>query len=241
MGYVTSQMLLQKSISSQKFIHGFCDKEYQMDEVKIKRTLNCESMKVIRVDQQHTTHPVWIGSNNQELVVADAMVTQTPDLLLCVKTADCVPILIYDESSHMIAAIHAGWKGLCFGIIENTVQMMIDHNADLKGMIVAVGPCIQKASFEVDQKVVEQFKGYESYFESQKETSGESKFLGDLPQIAKAKMEALGILQIDILSIDTYQDDRFFSYRKGTHQGIEEKGRQMSCIALKQDSCIGLL
>lgn len=232
MGYVTSQILLQKSIFSQKFVHGFCDKECQMDESKIKQTLNCSSMRVIRVDQQHTTQPIWIDSSHQDMLVGDAMVTQTTDLLLCIKTADCVPILIYDESSNAIAAIHAGWKGLCYGIIENTIQMMISHNADPKSMIAAIGPCIQKPSFEVDQKVLEQFKGYEEYFEFQKEISGESKFLGDLPQIAKAKMKTLGIDKIDVLLIDTYQDERFFSYRKGTHQGFEEKGRQMSCIAL---------
>ncbi len=241
MGYLTSQILTNKSLSTQKLIHGFCDKECGMDEKKITQTLGCDRFSVICVDQQHTNQPIWVDEHHHANVVGDAMVTQTPHLLLCVKTADCIPILIYDENANMVAAIHAGWKGLCHGIIENTVSMMVDHKANPVNMVAAIGPCIQKESFEVDQNVVNQFQRFENYFYPQKEQhetsqQGTVKFLGDLPQIAKMKMHALGIDNIDILNVDTYQDERFFSFRKATHQCFEEKGRQMSCIGLNQTS-----
>ncbi|MBA4249751.1 MAG: peptidoglycan editing factor PgeF [Candidatus Puniceispirillum sp.] len=241
MGYLTSQILSKKSQLTQKFIHGFCDKECGMNETKIAQTLDCEGFSVVRVDQQHTNQPIWVDELRNANMAGDAIVTQTPCLLLCIKTADCIPILIYDENSNMVAAIHAGWKGLCYGIIENTVAMMIGRKANPVNMVAAIGPCIQKESFEVDQNVVNQFQGYEDYFYPQKEQQeknqkGMVKFLGDLPQIAKMKMHALGIHNIDILNVDTYQDERFFSFRKATHQGFEEKGRQMSCIGLNQIS-----
>ena len=80
---------------------------------------------------------------------ADALVTNRPDILLAVKTADCAPILLADAQAGVVAAAHAGWRGALEGVLEDTVRKMISLGADPAHIVAAIGPCIGAQSYEV--------------------------------------------------------------------------------------------
>lgn len=87
----------------------------------------------------------------------DALVTFKDDVAIGVRTADCVPILIHAEDVNGIAAIHAGWKGTLGGIVDNTIDVLVEHGAAPSKMKVAFGPSISKTHYEVGKELAEKF------------------------------------------------------------------------------------
>ena len=164
---------------------------------------------------------------------ADAIVTDRPGLLLGVLTADCGPILLADRQAGVIGAAHAGWKGALGGVIGATVAAMAALGADRARIAAAVGPCIARASYEVDDPFRDRFlrndEAYERFFLAGR--AGHQHF--DLEGFVAARLAAEGIGRIDALGLDTYSDEqRFFSYRRATHRGEPGYGRQISLIGL---------
>jgi YfiH family protein len=164
---------------------------------------------------------------------ADALVTDRPGLALAILTADCTPILFADAQAGVIGAAHAGWKGAVGGVIEATVAAMEGLGARRGAIVAAVGPTIARKSYEVDDTFFRRFAESdaenERFFLSGK--AGHYQF--DLEGYAVARLAAAGLSQIEALGLDTYSDPaRFFSYRRATHRGEPDYGRQISLIAL---------
>ncbi|HEY6817223.1 MAG TPA: peptidoglycan editing factor PgeF [Croceibacterium sp.] len=161
---------------------------------------------------------------------ADAMVTDVPDLLLGVVTADCAPVLLADREAGVIGAAHAGWRGAHGGVLENTVAAMERLGASAGRIAAAVGPAIAQPSYEVDGGFRAEFAaGDERFFVPGRE--GRWQF--DLEGYVAARLRAAGVATVDPLGLDTYADDtRFFSYRRATHRGEPTYGRQFSLIGL---------
>ena len=88
-------------------------------------------------------------SISKKRIKADAIITDQVKLPIAVLTADCVPILIYDNKKNMIAAIHAGWKGAFKGIIEKVISFMIKKGCKKNHITAAIGPCINQNSYNV--------------------------------------------------------------------------------------------
>lgn len=103
--------------------------------------------------QTHSIHVVWTEEPG-EAPDADAVITRVPGLCVAVKTADCIPILLYDERQHLVAAVHAGWRGTVGRIVHHTIREMQSRGEDLHAVI---GPGISLASFEVGDEVYEAF------------------------------------------------------------------------------------
>ena len=119
--------------------------------MKIKR-------KLLLMYQTHSNKVMIIIIKNKNLnkFKSDAIVTQLRGYGLGVVTADCVPIVLYDKKNHTIGCIHAGWKGALSGIVENTIKTF--KKISLKNKIfAAVGPCIDKKSYEVDLDFYKKF------------------------------------------------------------------------------------
>jgi YfiH family protein len=178
--------------------------------------------------QIHSNHVIIVDHDNQETVTmkADALVTTLPQVKLSVKTADCIPILLYSQD--VVAAIHAGWRGAHSGIIQNTVKVMQRLGA---GEILAhIGPCIRQDSYEVD------WGFYRTFITQHIDNRRFFKHLHfDLPGYCKAILNNIGITQILDEGIDTYtQPDSFYSYRHSLHRGLklDEQQRQFSWIML---------
>lgn len=164
---------------------------------------------------------------------ADAMVTDLPGLALGILTADCAPVLLADRQAGVIGAAHAGWKGAYGGVIEATVAAMESLGADRARIAAAVGPCIARKSYEVDdgflRRFVEAEPENETYFSGGR--VGHHQF--DLEGFVLSRLAAAGLGRVEALGEDTYsQPDRFFSYRRATHRGEPTYGRQISLIAL---------
>ena len=165
---------------------------------------------------------------------ADAMVTDRPGLVLGILTADCAPVLFADREAGVVAAAHAGWKGALGGVVEATVAGMERRGASLGRIAAAVGPCIARRSYEVDEGFLRRFAEadpeHERFFTLGRE--GHHQF--DLEGFVLSRLAAAGLTRIEALGEDTYsQPDRFFSYRRATHRGEPDYGRQISLIALR--------
>jgi YfiH family protein len=164
---------------------------------------------------------------------ADAMVSDRPGLLLGILTADCAPVLFADEAAGVIGAAHAGWRGAFAGITDSTIAAMERLGASRERICAAVGPCIGPASYEVDDGFRARFLDADPanarFFTDG--PAGKPHF--DLPRYVVHRLLAGGIGEVEALHLDTYADaDRFFSYRRATHRGEADYGRQLSAIAL---------
>lgn len=164
---------------------------------------------------------------------ADAMVTDRPGLALGILTADCTPILFADREAGVIGAAHSGWKGAIGGVAEATVAAMERLGGERGRIVAAVGPTIARKSYEVDEGFFRRFleadPENERFFSGGR--AGHHQF--DLEAYVVSRLAAAGLRQIEALGLDTYSDaDRFFSYRRATHRGEADYGRQISLIAL---------
>jgi YfiH family protein len=165
---------------------------------------------------------------------ADALVTDRPDLLIGVLTADCVPILFADARAGVIGAAHAGWKGAIGGVVGATVEAMEGLGADRARIAAAVGPCIGRASYEVDDGFLARLcaddPANERFFLAGRR-DGHHQF--DIEAYVVARLAAAGVPRIEALGLDTYADpDRFYSYRRSVHRGEPDYGREIALIGL---------
>jgi polyphenol oxidase len=168
---------------------------------------------------------------------ADAMVTDRPSLLLGILTADCAPVLLADAEAGVIGAAHAGWRGALAGVTDSTIVAMGELGAGRGRIRAAVGPCIGPASYEVDQsfrdRFVEDDRANGQFFLDG--LGGKPHF--DLPSYVEHRLRSAGIAEVEMLRFDTYADpDRFYSYRRATHRGEADYGRQVSLIAVPPNS-----
>jgi YfiH family protein len=163
----------------------------------------------------------------------DALVTNRPGIALGILTADCAPVLFADVAAGIVGAAHAGWKGALGGVTDATILAMEAIGADRSRIVAAVGPCIARASYEVDAGFLRRFceddPANERFFADGRD--GRHQF--DLESYVVARLAGAGIGRIEALGLDTYADeDRFFSYRRATHRGEAAYGRQISLIGL---------
>ncbi|MDE2379998.1 peptidoglycan editing factor PgeF [Bradyrhizobium sp.] len=164
----------------------------------------------------------------------DALVTRTPGLALGVSTADCGPVLFVDPVARVIGAAHAGWKGALTGVLESTIETMERLGAARADIIAAIGPLIRQDSYEVGNEFVDRFIAADAdnaVFFMPSVREGHAMF--DLAGFIRMRLEAAGVLMIDDLGLDTYADERFFSYRRSVHRREPDYGRHIHAIALE--------
>jgi YfiH family protein len=165
---------------------------------------------------------------------ADALVTATPHLAIGVTTADCGPILFVDPQKRIIGAAHAGWKGALTGVLESTLQAMEELGAERGRIVAAIGPLIRQPSYEVGAEFVTRFldnNAEHAMFFLPSERQGHAMF--DLAGFIRMRLEKAGVLLIDDLELDTYADERFFSYRRSVHRREPDYGRLVHAIMLE--------
>jgi YfiH family protein len=164
---------------------------------------------------------------------ADALVTDRPGLLLGILTADCAPVLLADAHAGVVGAAHAGWKGALSGVTDNAIAAMEALGADRSRIVAAVGPCIARVSYEVDDGFARRFEEHEPANERFFTPGRDGHQQFDLEAYVAARLAAAGIVRVEAMGLDTYpDDDRFFSYRRATHRGESGYGRQISLIGL---------
>ena len=169
------------------------------------------------------SEPVWLEQVHGTVVAnadaascrvqADACIARHRGAVCVVMTADCLPILLCDEAGTVVAAVHAGWKGLAAGVIEATVNAMevAPHR-----LIAWLGPAIGQEAFEVGAEVRAAFIAHQARAaEAFVAHGGQGKYHADLYLLARQRLEALGIRKASGGNYCTYrQKDKFFSYRR---------------------------
>jgi YfiH family protein len=166
---------------------------------------------------------------------ADAIVTRTEGIAIGITAADCGPILLVDPNARVIGAAHAGWKGALTGILESTIRAMEGLGAERDGMVAAIGPMIRQHSYEVGSEFVERFIDAEAdnavfFIPSTRERHS----MFDLAGFIRMRLENAGVLMIDDIGVDTYSDERFYSYRRSVHRKEPDYGRHVHAIALER-------
>ncbi len=159
----------------------------------------------------------------------DAIITNTPEVYVCVSTADCTPVLIYDTKNKAVASIHAGWKGTISKIVTETLKAM-QKNYGTKGedCLAYIGACIGEKSFEVGDEVAIHFKDDEKYFNIEKQ-----KYFVDLKKANKNQLLEFGIKENNIEVSDyctVLNNDLFYSYRKENGK----TGRMYALIGMRK-------
>ena len=191
--------------------------------------------RIVTLYQVHSAEVATIAAPHGEddRPHADAMVTDRPGLLLGILTADCAPVLLADREAGVVGAAHAGWKGALAGVTDATVAAMEALGADRSRIVAAVGPCIARRSYEVDDGFVARFcaddPANERFFADGRPEHAQF----DLEAYVVHRLAAAGIGRVEALGLDTYADERrFYSFRRATHRGEPDYGRQISLIGL---------
>lgn len=189
--------------------------------------------RLVTVYQVHSPDAViadaWTDAGRPQ---ADGLVTDRPGLALGILTADCAPVLFADAAAGVVGAAHAGWKGAFTGVVENTVAAMERLGADRARIAAAIGPAIARRSYEVDETFFRRFAGADPGNERFFALGRPGHWQFDLEGYVAHRLAQAGLTRIETLGLDTYSDEsRFFSYRRATHRGEPDYGRQISIIA----------
>ena len=142
----------------------------------VSKKIGIKTDNLFTMNQTHSNKVVVINDANKHIqkINSDALITNKKNIAISVLTADCVPILIYDETNEIIASVHAGWRGAVSGIIENTIKEIVKISKNSK-INVAIGPCINISNYEVGQEFYDKFiqvsQKNENYFLPKKKTN----------------------------------------------------------------------
>lgn len=209
----------------------------QADIVAENRRLATEAVlpgaRLVTLYQTHSAAVVRALTGFDDRPPGDALVTDRPGLALGILTADCTPVLFADREAGVVGAAHAGWKGAIGGVTDAAIAAMEKLGAKRGRIAAAIGPCIARASYEVDDAFARRFEtddpANERFFAPGK--PGHHQF--DLEAYVAHRLAAAGLAKIEMLGLDTYADEqRFFSFRRATHRGEPGYGRQISIIGL---------
>ena len=217
-----------------------CGKGSKDNKANVKRNLKFVSKKInVKLDnlklmyQTHSNKVIVINKNNKKLknFYSDAIITSIKGYALGVVTADCVPIILYDNKNQSIGCIHAGWKGAFSGIIEKTIKKFKKLNSKNK-ILASIGPCIGQKSYEVDinfyKKFILRSKRNKIYFLKK----NNKKQLFNLRKYVNDKLIRLNV-KVDHVNHDTFKEKRnFFSYRRSQKLQEKDYGRCISVISL---------
>lgn len=167
---------------------------------------------------------------------ADAVVTDRPGIAVGASTADCGPVLFADPHARVVGAAHAGWRGAFTGVLENTIVAMERLGARHQSIVAVLGPSIGPHNYEVGPEFVARFiaaePGNDIYFAASAR-AGHSRF--DLNRYTVDRLNRAGVRAEAMNRCTFAEEDLFFSYRRTTHRGEPDYGRQISAIALEAD------
>ena len=252
-------MIISKKLSKHKKIsHGFfnriggkskgiykslnCGPGSNDKKSKVKKNLQivknkiCNGSKdIFLLNQIHSNKFVFIDKKfkyYKKRIKADAIITDQVKVPIAVLTADCVPILLYENTKNIIAAIHAGWKGAFKGIIKNVINFMIKKGCKNKKIFATVGPCIGRNNYNVKDDFKKKFlrkdKKNKIFFSNKN-----NRIYFDLPNYVKSQLILNKITNIDMKNVDTFnKKNNFFSARRSLRLKHDDYGRNISIIMI---------
>ena len=251
--YLSKKLLNQRKIS-----HGFFNKNGGKSK-GIYKSLNCgpgskdkkinikanleivknkigkKTKNIFLVHQTHSNKYVFINKNSKftkKRLKVDAIITDQKKLPIGVLTADCAPVLLYENKKNIIAAIHAGWKGALKGIIKKVINFMLKKGCKKRNITAAIGPCIRQKSYVVkedfEKKFIKSSDKNKIYFKKEKNIT-----YFDLPNFVKSQLKSNKISNIDTINVDTFdKKNNLFSARQSRRLNHDDYGRNISIIMI---------
>ena len=212
---------------------GESSEQFEISRKQLAAELGIKLNQFVFPRQTHTNCVAEIlRIPETEINETDALVTNQPDICLCVQTADCVPILLFDPAKKVIAAVHAGWRGTVNKIVEVAIHKMVtEYRSSPKNILVAIGPSISHEIYEVGDEVVEAVRNSIPNFETTLHKKSNGKFHFNLWEANRQLLLSIGIFSenIEILGECSFKNNnKFFSARK---EGIDT-GRTVSGVML---------
>ena len=249
---IKSKLLIKNSLISHGFFNnknGFskgiyktlnCGKGSKDNKFNIKRNLNYVKKKlgsqknnISLLYQVHSSKFFFIKKFSKKRLIGDGLITNVKNLPIGILTADCAPVLIYDNKKNIIASVHVGWKGAYKNIIIKILKKIVKLGSKKNDIIVAIGPCISQRNYEVGKEFKDRFikkRGKNSIFFKLKE----KKIYFDLRKYILYQLISFGIQKIDVIRKDTFdKKNNFFSARRSLKRNEHDYGRNISVIMLK--------
>ena len=208
--------LNERGFSRDKF--KYANFSYSVGDRYLAVSKNIENLKesnnISNISFMNQTHSNKIKEIKyfKNYINSDAIYTYKSQIACAVMTADCIPILVTNISGSLIGCIHVGWRGLKMNIIQNFFSSLHEDNYNFK---VLIGPCISKRRYEVDDTVYKEFSEYKKFFCK----NNDGKYNMDIRLIAHDILSQLGITDVTISPKCTYDDKRFYSYRRNKITG----------------------
>ncbi len=201
----------------------------------VKNKIGKKIKKIFLVHQTHSNKYIFIDRNFKQTKnkpKADAIITNQKKLPIAVLTADCAPILLHDNKTNIIAAVHAGWKGAFKGIISNVLNLMKKKGCVKKNITAVIGPCIAKKNYNVRENFKKKFlkkdRNNKIFFSTKNNI-----IYFDLANYVKSQLKLNKITNIDMKNIDTFNEkNNFFSARRAQKSKHEDYGRNISIIMI---------
>ncbi len=210
---------------------------FKVDKIITAKQVHNSGVKVISVSSKNPDPTEDKKPDKNKMIIPaqkeyqnkdeDGLITNSPGTALAIRTADCVPILIFDPQKSVISALHSGWKGTRLAILKEAVLKMKTHfNSHIYDIHVLTGPHIHDCCYEIKEDVANQFKNSDAIVQRDKKI-----YLNMLTQI-KLTAQQIGIKHLDSIDLCTacnQNGQRFFSYRRDKNL----KGYQYSIVMLK--------
>ncbi len=201
----------------------------------VSKKIGCSQNKLVLLHQKHSSKFYFINKNyrfNKKRIIGDALITNLKNIAIGILTADCAPILFYDNRNKIIGAVHAGWRGAYKKILLRIVNYLLKNGSRLNDLYFVIGPSIAQKNYEVGsefkKKFIKKSAKNKKYFKNIKKRIHFS-----LSDYINGQLIALGIKNIEIIKKDTYNDrNNFFSSRR-SKKNNHDYGRNISTIMIK--------
>ncbi|MGA2587985.1 MAG: peptidoglycan editing factor PgeF [Candidatus Aminicenantales bacterium] len=199
-------------------VHGFGTRLWALED--FGKRAPWKDFKVVRLKQTHSDDVHFIDDQPRRRLLGDALATGEPEILLVVKTADCLPVFLVDEGARVVAAVHAGWRGTRRRILERAVQGLWDRRGSSpQSLLAALGPCIGASCYEVGEDVRRSYleAGLDGdLFRPISGAASEPKYLLDLKEANRRQLIGRGLRPENIFDVAlcTHCDRRLLSFRR---------------------------
>jgi YfiH family protein len=221
--YVSSEkMNAKKYLTVPRFdripwlIHGFGTRSWRLRDLEGRP--EWRNFKMCWLDQVHSREMHFIDALPDRRLTGDALATRLPGIFLIIKTADCLPLFLVDESQPVIAAVHSGWRGSQKRIAEHAVrELQVHYGCRPSSLLAALGPCIGPECYEVGEDVRQEFEAAGFPLDILRpHPAVRGKYLLDLVSANRRQLESQGLKKKNIFTVGicTHCDNRLLSYRR---------------------------
>jgi len=198
------------------------------------KNLNLNKKKLILITQTHSSKVIRITKNNLDNnLKADGVITSLNNVVLGILTADCAPVIIYDDKNKFVCNLHSGWKGSLNNISQTAIKLFDKYQIKRKNLTAIVGPCLGVKNYEVDKNFQRMFIKKNIKYTKFFRYKNKKKSYFNLRALINYQLTELGLKKIYNINRDTYSSEKlFFSHRRSTHKGEKTTGRLINLISL---------